>query len=89
MNDAEHDSSCRFVLGGLICLGRIDLIWRLSKRDHHPWDWSSILSTVDMSDLSSLRKRIDDLDNTLVELLNERAQVSLNIGAAKRKATDR
>lgn len=42
-----------------------------------------------MSDLSSLRKRIDDLDNTLVELLNERAQVSLNIGAAKRKATDR
>ncbi|CDS07122.1 hypothetical protein LRAMOSA09645 [Lichtheimia ramosa] len=41
-----------------------------------------------MSDLSSLRKRIDDLDNTLVELLNERAQVSLNIGAAKRKATD-
>ncbi|KAI8145350.1 Prephenate dehydratase-domain-containing protein [Fennellomyces sp. T-0311] len=40
-----------------------------------------------MSDLSSLRKRIDTLDATLVDLLNERAQVSLNIGAAKRKAT--
>ncbi|KAI9272878.1 Prephenate dehydratase-domain-containing protein [Phascolomyces articulosus] len=40
-----------------------------------------------MSDLTSLRERIDTLDSTLVDLLNERAQVSLNIGAAKRKAT--
>ncbi|KAI9491554.1 Prephenate dehydratase-domain-containing protein [Zychaea mexicana] len=40
-----------------------------------------------MSDLTSLRERIDSLDTTLVDLLNERAQVSLNIGAAKRKAT--
>ena len=40
-----------------------------------------------MSDLGSLRERIDTLDTTLVNLLNERAQVSLNIGAAKRKAT--
>ncbi|KAL1935807.1 hypothetical protein VTP01DRAFT_4947 [Rhizomucor pusillus] len=39
-----------------------------------------------MSDLASLRQRIDSLDTTLVELLNERARVSLNIGAAKRKA---
>lgn len=68
---------------------RFDLIWRLSKRDHPSVGVCCILSTVAMSDLSSLRKRIDDLDNTLVDLLNERAQVSLNIGAAKRKATDR
>ncbi|KAI7859532.1 Prephenate dehydratase-domain-containing protein [Circinella umbellata] len=40
-----------------------------------------------MSDLGSLRERIDTLDTTLVNLLNERAEVSLNIGAAKRKAT--
>ncbi|KAI9321802.1 Prephenate dehydratase-domain-containing protein [Dichotomocladium elegans] len=40
-----------------------------------------------MSDLSSLRKRIDSLDTTLVNLLNERAQVSLSIGAAKRRET--
>lgn len=42
--------------------------------------------TSKMSDLASLRQRIDSLDTTLVELLNERARVSLNIGAAKRKA---
>lgn len=39
-----------------------------------------------MSDLASLRERIDSLDSTIVDILNERAQVSLNIGAAKRKA---
>jgi chorismate mutase len=38
-----------------------------------------------MSDLPSLRQRIDSLDTTLVNLLNERARVSLDIGAAKRQ----
>ncbi|KAG0174100.1 hypothetical protein DFQ28_009727 [Apophysomyces sp. BC1034] len=39
-----------------------------------------------MSDLPSLRKKIDSLDTTLVNILNERARVSLDIGAAKRHA---
>ncbi|CEG77040.1 hypothetical protein RMATCC62417_11854 [Rhizopus microsporus] len=39
-----------------------------------------------MSDLPSLRKKIDSLDITLVNILNERARVSLDIGAAKRKS---
>ncbi|KAF7722512.1 hypothetical protein EC973_003074 [Apophysomyces ossiformis] len=39
-----------------------------------------------MSDLQSLRKKIDSLDTTLVNILNERARVSLDIGAAKRQA---
>lgn len=38
-----------------------------------------------MSDLPSLRQKIDSLDTTLVNLLNERARVSLDIGAAKRQ----
>ncbi|KAI9480530.1 MAG: Prephenate dehydratase-domain-containing protein [Benjaminiella poitrasii] len=38
-----------------------------------------------MSDLTSLRKKIDSLDTTLVNILNERARVSLDIGAAKKK----
>ncbi|KAI8072548.1 Prephenate dehydratase-domain-containing protein [Gongronella butleri] len=38
-----------------------------------------------MSDLPSLRKKIDSLDTTLINLLNERARVSLDIGAAKRE----
>lgn len=40
-----------------------------------------------MSDLPSLRQKIDSLDTTLVNILNERARVSLSIGAAKRKDT--
>ncbi|KAI9263772.1 Prephenate dehydratase-domain-containing protein [Sporodiniella umbellata] len=39
-----------------------------------------------MSDLPSLRKKIDSLDTTLVNILNERARVSLDIGAAKKEA---
>ncbi|KAI7905525.1 Prephenate dehydratase-domain-containing protein [Cokeromyces recurvatus] len=38
-----------------------------------------------MSDLVSLRKKIDSLDTTIVNILNERARVSLDIGAAKKK----
>ncbi|KAI9033817.1 Prephenate dehydratase-domain-containing protein [Phycomyces nitens] len=38
-----------------------------------------------MADLPSLRKKIDTLDTTLVNILNERARVSLDIGAAKRQ----
>ncbi|KAJ3408847.1 hypothetical protein HDV05_004738 [Chytridiales sp. JEL 0842] len=41
-----------------------------------------------MADLPSLRTRIDSLDSQLVNLLNERAQVSINIGLAKRKAKE-
>ncbi|KAI8838086.1 Prephenate dehydratase-domain-containing protein [Chytridium lagenaria] len=37
-----------------------------------------------MSDLTNLRSRIDTLDNQLVKLLNERAQVSINIGLVKK-----
>lgn len=40
-----------------------------------------------MSDLPSLRQKIDSLDTTLVNILNERARVSLDIGAAKRRET--
>ncbi|GAA5803268.1 Prephenate dehydratase-domain-containing protein [Helicostylum pulchrum] len=40
-----------------------------------------------MSDLPALRQKIDSLDHTLVNILNERARVSLDIGAAKRKDT--
>ncbi|KAG2194596.1 hypothetical protein INT46_002586 [Mucor plumbeus] len=40
-----------------------------------------------MSDLPALRQKIDSLDTTLVNILNERARVSLDIGAAKRKDT--
>lgn len=40
-----------------------------------------------MTDLPSLRKKIDSLDTTLVNILSERARVSLDIGAAKKKAT--
>ncbi|EIE83471.1 hypothetical protein G6F46_003674 [Rhizopus delemar] len=40
-----------------------------------------------MADLPSLRKKIDSLDTTLVNILSERARVSLDIGAAKKKAT--
>ncbi|KAJ3119919.1 hypothetical protein HK100_000106 [Physocladia obscura] len=39
-------------------------------------------------DLPVLRSRIDALDSQLVDLLNERAQVSINIGLAKRKTPD-
>lgn len=39
-----------------------------------------------MSDLSPLRAKIDEIDNRLVELLNERAKVVLEIGAFKEKA---
>ncbi|KAI8370332.1 Prephenate dehydratase-domain-containing protein [Radiomyces spectabilis] len=42
-----------------------------------------------MSDLPSLRKKIDSLDTTLVNILNERARVSLDIGAAKRQADEK
>ena len=35
-------------------------------------------------DLASLRKRIDDLDQRIIELLNERAKVVIEIGEAKR-----
>ncbi|KAF8925939.1 hypothetical protein BGZ58_000337 [Dissophora ornata] len=38
--------------------------------------------------LSTLRQHIDSLDHKLIALLNERAQVSLDIGAAKRQAVD-
>ncbi|RUP45518.1 Prephenate dehydratase-domain-containing protein [Jimgerdemannia flammicorona] len=37
-------------------------------------------------DLSALRQKIDSLDTTLVNLLNERARVSLDVGAAKKAA---
>lgn len=40
-----------------------------------------------MSDLPALRQKIDSLDTTLVNILNERARVSLSIGAAKRRDT--
>jgi chorismate mutase/prephenate dehydratase len=40
-----------------------------------------------MSDLPALRQKIDSLDTTLVNILNERARVSLDIGAAKRRDT--
>lgn len=40
-----------------------------------------------MSDLAALRQKIDSLDTTLVNILNERARVSLDIGAAKRRDT--
>jgi chorismate mutase/prephenate dehydratase len=38
-----------------------------------------------MSELNSLRKKIDSIDSTIVNILNERARVSLDIGAAKKK----
>ncbi|KAI8984385.1 Prephenate dehydratase-domain-containing protein [Mycotypha africana] len=38
-----------------------------------------------MADLNALRKKIDSLDSTLVNILNERARVSLDIGAAKKR----
>ncbi|KAJ2958322.1 hypothetical protein NQZ79_g6083 [Umbelopsis isabellina] len=37
-----------------------------------------------MGDLPSLRQKIDSLDTIIVNLLNERAQVSLDIGATKK-----
>ncbi|KAJ2626900.1 prephenate dehydratase, partial [Coemansia sp. RSA 1290] len=36
-------------------------------------------------DLSTARNRISQVDRKLVELLNERARLSLNVGAAKRQ----
>ncbi|KAJ3104443.1 hypothetical protein HDU97_009228 [Phlyctochytrium planicorne] len=39
-----------------------------------------------MGDLNNLRTRIDSLDTQLVKLLNERAQVSINIGLVKKGA---
>ncbi|KAJ2342050.1 prephenate dehydratase, partial [Coemansia sp. RSA 2618] len=36
-------------------------------------------------DLDAARNRISDVDRRLVELLNERARISLNVGAAKRQ----
>lgn len=38
--------------------------------------------------LASLRQEIDSLDHKLITLLNERAQVSLDIGTAKRQSID-
>ncbi|KAG0293859.1 hypothetical protein BGZ98_002014 [Dissophora globulifera] len=38
--------------------------------------------------LNTLRQQIDSLDHKLITLLNERAQVSLDIGAAKRQGAD-
>jgi chorismate mutase/prephenate dehydratase len=38
--------------------------------------------------LASLRQEIDSLDHKIIALLNERAQVSLDIGAAKRQGAD-
>ncbi|KAJ3333995.1 hypothetical protein HDU76_013642 [Blyttiomyces sp. JEL0837] len=38
-----------------------------------------------MSDLTTLRGRVDVLDSEIVKLLNERAQVAINIGVSKRK----
>jgi hypothetical protein len=38
-----------------------------------------------MSDLPSLRKKIDSLDTSLINLLNERMRVSLDIGTTKRQ----
>ncbi|KAF9370258.1 hypothetical protein CPB97_002902, partial [Podila verticillata] len=38
--------------------------------------------------LDTLRLQIDSLDHKLIALLNERAQVSLDIGAAKKSAMD-
>lgn len=38
--------------------------------------------------LDTLRLQIDSLDRKLITLLNERAQVSLDIGAAKKQAMD-
>jgi hypothetical protein len=40
--------------------------------------------THTMGDLPSLRQKIDSLDTIIVNLLNERAQVSLDIGATKK-----
>ena len=37
-------------------------------------------------DLQALRQQIDSLDRKLVNLLNERARISLNIGEAKKAA---
>ncbi|KAJ1754716.1 prephenate dehydratase, partial [Coemansia sp. RSA 1591] len=36
-------------------------------------------------DLDTARSRISEVDRRLVELLNERARMSLNVGAAKRR----
>ncbi|KAK3811960.1 MAG: Prephenate dehydratase-domain-containing protein [Benniella sp.] len=38
--------------------------------------------------LASLRQEIDQLDHKLIALLNERAQISLDIGTAKRQGSD-
>jgi len=35
-------------------------------------------------DLSSLRQEIDGIDQSLVQLLNRRAEVSINIGKSKK-----
>ena len=39
---------------------------------------------VEKLDLASLRKRIDELDHQIVELLNQRAEVVVAVGKAKR-----
>ncbi|KAJ3035411.1 hypothetical protein HDV00_004009 [Rhizophlyctis rosea] len=44
------------------------------------------MSDLTTLDLASLRSRIDAIDAELVRLLNERANVSINIGLAKKKA---
>lgn len=40
----------------------------------------------DVNDLSPLRRRIDELDEELVRLMNERARVAMQIGAMKKQA---
>jgi len=40
-------------------------------------------------DLNELRKKIDNLDSALVNLLNERASVAINIGLAKKAANEK
>ena len=38
---------------------------------------------MDMEDLENLRKKIDELDTQLIQLINERAKVSKQIGLVK------
>lgn len=41
---------------------------------------------MDMNDIEAWRRRIDEIDRQLVELLNERSQCAMEIGHIKQKA---
>ena len=44
------------------------------------------LTTDDSMDIADWRKKIDEIDQKLVEILNQRAQAAQEIGRLKRKA---